>query len=407
MEQWSCRFCTLKNDLENIICSMCFQDRFQDTQPPKQASAPDLPPDYGAWNPDAPSAPALPDYDAALSFTPPPTYEEMVQPKQVQPNQDEDKMDDWSDDDDDDFGIPTQKVKTADSWDVGNANQEDNWSDVEEQNDDDFEPEEVTLQEIGWQCVKCAGANSKYDTICKICREDRNPMMFCDICKCEVPFLCFEEHQKSHEANGQVSPVSIAFSLIEKLRNYSSMNSCICWDFAKDFLYKYKEFIEAGFDEDPFIIYHWTEEKNFGSILDNNLKVPDGRTVAVINGSAYGVGIYAHTDPHWGRSYGKGATKMIMCLALKGKVAQKHGRERKKEHFDTTEYGKIYVFYHQAQVLPIYNISPDEVKSVIPLTQQILKELTVSMRESLGRFDNHDPYAGLSMEERAKLASLS
>ena len=69
-----------------------------------------------------------------------------------------------------------------------------------------------------------------------------------------------------------------------------------CWDFAKDFVYKYKEFIEAGFDEDPFIIYHWTEEKNFGSILDNNLKVPDGRTVAVINGSAHGVGIYAHTE---------------------------------------------------------------------------------------------------------------
>lgn len=62
------------------------------------------------------------------------SFEEMVQPRKV--DQEEDKMDDWSDDDDDDdFCIPTQKVKAADSWGVGNADQ-DGWSDVEEQNDD-------------------------------------------------------------------------------------------------------------------------------------------------------------------------------------------------------------------------------------------------------------------------------
>jgi len=421
--EWACTYCTIKNEPENVICKMCFQERFIKQDRP-QPSAPA--PVYGAWDAETPD---LPDYNSVMqentiALTPdaPPSYEEFVEPKD--PNVKatfstavpyEDKLDDWSDEDEEEiepkmvkndsnsWGLGEEKMKKQDSWGAG-----DDWSSCEEDNIDDFEPEERTIAEIGWQCVRCAKRNTKYVKKCQMCKEDRNPMLHCDICKCEVPFMCFEAHQKAHEENGQVSPISIAFSVIEKFRNYSTeADSCICWDFAKDFVYKFKEFLETGYDEDPMVIYHWTDQKNFGSIIDGNLKVPDGRKVAVVNGSAHGVGIYAHTDPHWGRNYGKGAKKMFMCLALKGKAMNKHGRERQNEHFDTSERGNIYVFYSQQQVLPVYNIEPDLAKACLPLTKQIIREMSTALRESLGRYEHHDPYANLGWEEKQKLAMLS
>eukprot|EP00494_Astrolonche_serrata_P026779 UN27042 len=111
-----------------------------------------------------------------------------------------------------------------------------------------------------------------------------------------------------------VSSVSVAFELVNILRNrvLVGIQSCACWDFVLDFVQQYLHFLEKGFNEKPIIVYHWTEEDNFQSIVNGNLLVPgevkpDGTRLNIENGSRLGVGIYAHTDPRWGRKYGKGA----------------------------------------------------------------------------------------------------
>eukprot|EP00494_Astrolonche_serrata_P027519 UN27782 len=192
---------------------------------------------------------------------------------------------------------------------------------------------------IHWQCVKCSAKNFKKQKMCTVCGADRNPKINCDICRVNIPFLCFGPHSQAHEKNGQKSPVSVAFKLIEKLRDPTlcGVQSCVCWDFVLDFVWQYQQFINKGLRDPPIIIYHWTKETNFQSIIDGNLVVPgekkrDGRQLVVANGSALGVGIYSHTDPFWGRGYGAGAKKMIMCLAVRGKVSSSHGNARKNHN---------------------------------------------------------------------------
>lgn len=84
----------------------------------------------------------------------------------------------------------------------------------------------------------------------------------------------------------------------------------------------------------PRIVFHWTQERHFKSIVENGLKVPDGSKVTISHGSSFGLGIYVSPEFRYGREFfAYGANAAFMCLALPGK--QHFGKpptEREKLH---------------------------------------------------------------------------
>ncbi|CAK0861220.1 unnamed protein product [Prorocentrum cordatum] len=76
-----------------------------------------------------------------------------------------------------------------------------------------------------------------------------------------------------------------------------------------------------GFDAArPRVVYHWTSEANFESIVASGLRVPDGGSVAVAHGSSFGNGIYVSPDFRYGEEFfGYGARAAFMCLGLPGR----------------------------------------------------------------------------------------
>jgi len=217
----------------------------------------------------------------------------------------------------------------SDDWDDCDKCGGDDWDEddkLEDWVDDEVDKPDLnvkTLNQVEWQCVKCAGFNGQFTLQCLICSETKNPTIHCDICDVPVPFMCYEPHMKSHEKCGHRSPVGIAFSIVSILRNQTSgIPTVVCWDFALAFVRKFFQIANTRGIElaKPTIVYHWTPEKNINLIVDGNLKVPDGRNVLhQTDQGYYGKGVYTSPRVDYAKAYGHGATKTIMCLAICGK----------------------------------------------------------------------------------------
>merc|ERR1712232_637062 len=70
----------------------------------------------------------------------------------------------------------------------------------------------------------------------------------------------------------------------------------------------------------PRVVFHWTQEQNFNSIIETGLRVPDGAAVTISHGSSFGNGIYVSPDFRYGKElFAYGAPAAFMCLALPGK----------------------------------------------------------------------------------------
>lgn len=69
----------------------------------------------------------------------------------------------------------------------------------------------------------------------------------------------------------------------------------------------------------PVLCYHGTQVQNFTNIFSEGLKVPGhGNSLRVVNGSAYGLGIYLAISPQTSLGYVRGGSAMILCAALVG-----------------------------------------------------------------------------------------
>lgn len=235
--------------------------------------------------------------------------------------------------------------------------------------------------------------NGQFTLQCLICEEVKNPEMHCDICDCPVPFMCYESHIESHAKCGHKSPIGIAFSIVSILRNQTSgIPTFVCWDFAVAFVRKFFQLAnDRGIElAKPTVVYHWTPEKNINNIVDANLKVPDGRNVLhQTDEGYYGKGVYTSPDPNYARSYGHGAPKTVMCLALCGKkyvasYPQSLGKPLKQGfdmHVSNDRNNMEWVFFDNDQLLPAFVIEPDRIQDVKPEIDRVIRELVTCFRE--------------------------
>jgi hypothetical protein len=94
----------------------------------------------------------------------------------------------------------------------------------------------------------------------------------------------------------------------------------------------------------PTILFHGTRSVNICSILETSLLVPgNGNNVRVLNGSAYGVGIYTARTPQISTGYTQGCQKMFVCLGAIGPKIQ-----------TARQHGDIIVFFDERLVVPLY-----------------------------------------------------
>jgi len=121
----------------------------------------------------------------------------------------------------------------------------------------------------------------------------------------------------------------------------------------------------------PILCYHGTRRENLQSILKMGLVVPgQGNDVKVVNGSAYGLGIYLAIDP--GISFGYSDGVMFLCCALIG------------NRFVTTDNGSILVITHPQQVLIVsviefkYHVPPVVARNLAPVNVTPPKKLNAT-----------------------------
>lgn len=92
------------------------------------------------------------------------------------------------------------------------------------------------------------------------------------------------------------------------------------------------------------LVFHGTSTYNYPSIKQHGLVVPGLRKgVRVVNGSAYGVGIYLSTCPRLSLSYVRDDRKMLVCAVLVGDS-------------NVTNHGNIFVAKDASYVLPCHVI---------------------------------------------------
>jgi len=165
-------------------------------------------------------------------------------------------------------------------------------------------------------------------------------------------------------------PALLAGQVCEQLRgdHIHEHGSVVNYDHTIAFLEYHKREIAASRDESAriLILYHGTREaKNVKSIIEGNLKVPDGVTLQhATDDGIWGKGIY--TSPNFELSHhyaGGGADAVVfVCLALPGRqcVANMDMSDRGKPcrpGFDShisPHGGMELVFFNSAQLLPIY-----------------------------------------------------
>jgi len=103
------------------------------------------------------------------------------------------------------------------------------------------------------------------------------------------------------------------------------------------------------------ILYHWTKQENFESILDKNLVVPGNHGVRVVNGSALGVGIYASDSFTYARSYGVGAKQAVMVLGVLAPNKIPFGEDRRGERYSNWRKSDLrYCFFKSEFLLPLF-----------------------------------------------------
>ena len=135
-----------------------------------------------------------------------------------------------------------------------------------------------------------------------------------------------------------------------------------------------------------YVCYHWTLSKNYKSIIDSNLVVPDGHKVKHRTDNGYfGEGIYMSPDYKYGighGDYGKHA-KVFVCLALPGKqypatYPEDRGTSLKDgydSHVSASRNNKEWVFFDSSQLLPCCLVTLQNIETANKIAQIIISWL--------------------------------
>jgi len=81
------------------------------------------------------------------------------------------------------------------------------------------------------------------------------------------------------------------------------------------------EFQSADKDDKEIFVFHGTSEENFKKIASEGFKI-GGQDVKVMNGSAYGSGVYTAVAPTTPIQYSRGLAKVIIARGLLGNVSK-------------------------------------------------------------------------------------
>lgn len=181
---------------------------------------------------------------------------------------------------------------------------------------------------------------------------------------------------------------TVSMELIDIARGYMRNDSCIInTEHTRSFIAKYiKMRQELGSNSCicPKIVYHWTNPQNFDKIKEENLKVPDGKTVHhVTDDGYYGKGIYTSNDPRIAQSYGHGGSKVFVCLSITGKMYPATYPKDKgiglqsgyDSHYNADNIDgpadSQWVFFDSSQLLLIYLTTLEELQSVQPILDRM------------------------------------
>lgn len=102
------------------------------------------------------------------------------------------------------------------------------------------------------------------------------------------------------------------------------------------------QYANKAADHCPAVLFHGTRKVNMSSICRNGLVVPGTNGVRVLNGSAYGVGIYTAKNPGYSTSY-TDTSFMFVCLGLVGPQFTK-----------VKDVSNICVFFDASLVVPMW-----------------------------------------------------
>ena len=191
------------------------------------------------------------------------------------------------------------------------------------------------------------------------------------------------------------TPVSMAARWVEQLRSAARdknlLQSCIA-NFDLAVCFAERAVREASFlpDKPPKVVYHWTPSKNFQSIVDSNLCVPDQKKVFhQTDGGIYGKGIYTSPDFGYARNYAKRNGGCFICLGLPGRQYRANTSTDScrpcKKNYEThvSPNWKEWVFFAADQLLPCFWVDQHDGQTQ-PAALELVEVMVASIRKDLG-----------------------
>eukprot|EP00038_Savillea_parva_P003993 m.132840 g.132840 ORF g.132840 m.132840 type:complete len:481 (-) comp11343_c0_seq2:71-1513(-) len=113
------------------------------------------------------------------------------------------------------------------------------------------------------------------------------------------------------------------------------------------FVKEWSSLRDEGVPVAPAMLFHGTDDRNWRSISQRGFFIPGTGGVRVVNGSAYGVGIYTGRNPGISCPYVRGQQSMFVCAGLiENKFATSVHRA-----------GDMVIFFRKEQVVPCALVS--------------------------------------------------
>ncbi|CAE7859269.1 tsuA [Symbiodinium sp. KB8] len=236
-------------------------------------------------------------------------------------------------------------------------------------------------------------------------REAEAPLSLLPCEVCEDLFLPseYEGHLQKHVAASQIeelrtqpTPVARAACWIQQVRSGAEekgvQQACVAnFDLAVSFAdraIRQTSFLSPELAM-PKVVHHWTPTKNFESIVNSNLCVPDRKKVFhQTDEGCYGAGIYTSPDFHFGTSYARNNGGCFMCLGLPGRQwparkSKDYGVPRRR-NYDThiSPNKKEWVFFASDQLLPCFWVELQDTKTQ-SVALELVEALAASIRKDL------------------------
>ena len=226
----------------------------------------------------------------------------------------------------------------------------------------------------------------------------------CEICSDLFLPTEYLKHLQEHEAKEKTfdlsnhhTPVSMAARWVERIRREADEANLQCianFDLAVSFAQRAVR--EASFLEaklaGPKVVYHWTPSKNFQSIINSNLQVPDQKYVFnQTDVGIYGAGIYTSPYFEYGRAYAHGNGGCFICLGLPGRQYSASSQwcfgqpcqEGFETHVSADRGRKEWIFFSSDQLLPFFWVNETTQPSALPLVRGVEAMIREDLKDAV------------------------